>query len=127
MGDAAEVYREGFACLPEGGLDVYLTAMGSAEGAGEKAALLIERGGRALDWLHQAAGCGECDWGAEAALGVPVDDFSGARRLAMLAVLRAERAFRCGDDSAGFDDLAAVISLARHLGRGKYVSALAGF
>jgi hypothetical protein len=62
-----------------------------------------------------------------ASLEIPVDDFSGGRRLAVLAMVRAEGRLWNGDDRGGLDDLAAVMALGRHLGQGKYVSGLAGF
>jgi hypothetical protein len=122
--NAAELYREAFARLPDGALDEYTRRLGRED---SETYDFVERGRHALDLLHQAARCAECDWGSEAALGVPVEDFSGARRLAMLAVLRAEVAIRRDEKRAALDDLAALIALARQLGCGKYVSALAGF
>ena len=57
----------------------------------------------------------------------PVRTFADGRRLAMLAIVRADVSLRKGDDRAGLEDLAAVIGLGRHIGRGLYVSGLAGF
>jgi len=122
--NAADLYRKAFACLSEAELSDYSRLLGRDAPDANR---LVELGRGSLDLLHQAACCAECNWGAEAALGVPVDDFSGGRRLAMLALLRAEGSFRKGDDRAGLDDLAAVMALGRHIGRGKYVSGLAGF
>jgi hypothetical protein len=122
--NAADLYHKAFACLPEGALDAYSGRLGRDDPETDR---FVERGRDSLDLLHHAARCAECNWGSEAALGTPVDDFSCGRRLAVLALLRAEGSFRRGDDRAGLDDLAAVMALGRHLGRGKYISGLAGF
>ena len=87
----------------------------------------VEQGRDALEALHRAVHCVECDWGTAADVVAAVADFSDARRLAMLAIIRAEGSFRRGDDRAGLDDLAAVMALGRHIGRGLYMSGLAGF
>lgn len=122
--NAADLYREAFACLPDRELDAYSGRLGRDDPATDR---LVDRGRDALDLLHRAARCPGCDWGPESARDVPVDNFSGGRRLAMLALLRAEGSSRRGDDRAGLDDLAAVMALGRHLGRGLYVSGLASF
>ena len=79
----------------------------------------IDLGRASLDLLHQAMRCPECDWGMTAALGTPVDDFGGARRLAVLALLRSEHAFRRNDFQSWMADLAAVGTRGRRLGRGE--------
>ena len=88
---------------------------------------LIEQGRDALEMLHKAARCTPCDWGKQAQDSVNVDDFSGSRCLAMLAMLRADVSFCAGDDQAGLDDLVAVMALGRHIGQETRVSGLAGF
>jgi hypothetical protein len=122
--NAADLYRRAFACLPEAELGSYSRLLGRDDPETDR---LVQRGRDSLELLHDAGRCTECDWGPEAALGVPVGDFSGGRYLAMLTLLRADGSFRRGDDGAGLDDLAAVMALGRHIGRGKYVSGLASF
>ena len=122
--NAADLYHKAFACLPEAESGSYYRLLGRDDPETER---LVERGRESLDLLHQAARCAECDWGPEAALEVPVEDFSGGRYLAALALLRAEGSFRRGDDRAGLDDLAAVMAMGRHIGRGIYISGLSSF
>ena len=122
--NAADLYRTAFSRLPKDDLGAYSPRLGRDE---PESVDLVNLGADSLELLHQAARCAECDWGPEAAMGTPTDDFSGARRLAMLALLRAEGLFRKGDDQAALDDLVAVKTLGRHLSRGKYLSGLAGF
>jgi hypothetical protein len=124
MLNAAAEYRRAFACLPDSNLGTYSRYLGRDDPESE---LLIQRGRDALEKLHDAARCATCDWGKQAQDSVNVDDFSGARCLAMLAMLRAETSFRHGDDQTGLDDLIAVMALGRHVGQGKRVSGLAGF
>ena len=124
MLNAASEYRRAFACLPEVGLDVYSRCLNRDD---PESGLLIERGREALEILQSAAGCTACDWGKQAEEGINVEDFSGARCLAMLAMLRADTSFREGDDQSGLDDLVAVMALGRHIAQGKRVSGLAGF
>jgi hypothetical protein len=124
MLNAAAEYRRAFACLPEPNLGAYSQCFGRDDPESE---LLIDRGREALEKLHNAARLTSCDWGKQAQESVNVDDFSGARSLAMLAMLRADTSFRCGDDQSGLDDLIAVMALGRHIGQGKRVSGLAGF
>jgi hypothetical protein len=121
--NVADLYRQAFESLSESEFAAYHSLLG--RDVAESSAL-VERGGFSLDLLGKAALRNECDWGFEAALGTPTDDFSGGRRLAVLSILRAERAFRIGNDAKGLDDLVSVMALGRHLGQGKYVSALAG-
>jgi hypothetical protein len=122
--NAADFYHQAFQGLPEGEFSAFYSLLGSDD---PRTAELIALGGASLDLLGKAVVCDECHWGDEAAFGTPTDDFSGGRRLAILAMLRAERAFRSGDDEAGLVDLIAVMALGRHIGRGKYISGLAGF
>jgi hypothetical protein len=122
--NAAELYREAFACLPDGDYLAYSRRLGRVEPEVDD---FVARGRDSLEKLHQAARCAECDWGDATDPGVPVEEFSGARRLTMLALLRAERSLQRADVRAVVEDLTAGMALARHLGRGKYVSGLAAF
>ena len=122
--NAAVLYRNAFACLPEGDLGAYSRCLGRAEPEIDS---FVERGCASLEGLHRAARCTECDWGTAADVMATVADFSGARCLAMLAMIRAEGSFHRGEDRAGLDDLAAVMALGRHIGQGLYMSGLAGF
>jgi hypothetical protein len=121
--NAATVYRDAFAQLPTGELDDYLQ---SASGDGPGAEALVERGKGALDALRRAAACRSCDWGHGTTLPATAENLSDARRLAALALLRADRAPH-GDVEAGLDDLAAVMALGRHIGQGLNLCGLAGF
>jgi hypothetical protein len=122
--NAADLYREAFASLPEGEFRDYQMRLGRVEPEIDQ---FVAQGRDSLDKLHRAASVAECDWGDATGPGVPVEDFAGARRLTVLALLRAERSFQRADVRAGLDDLTAVMALARQLGRGKYISGLASF
>ncbi len=122
--NAADLYRKAFARLPEETLDAISRHRSHDDPDAER---FFERGHDALDLLHQAVRCAQCDWDEEAGTTIPATDFSGGRRLALLALLRSERSFRRGDDRAGLEDLAAVMTLGRHLGQNKYVSGLIVF
>ncbi len=122
--NAADLYRDAFACLPEGASLAYLQRLGRFEPEIDD---LVARGRDSLEKLHQAAKCNECDWGDATGPDVPIEDFSGARRLTVLALLRAERSLQRADISGAVDDLTAALALARHLARGKYLSGLAAF
>jgi hypothetical protein len=122
--NAANIYRDAFALLPEGGLDASPQLL---SGDSPEADSLVERGKAALDALRRAAACPGCDWGPADGPALPIADFSGARHLAVLALMRANRSLHGGDVGAGLDDLVAVMALGRHLGRGLYLGGLAGF
>jgi hypothetical protein len=122
--NAAELYREAFACLPHGDYLAYSRLLGRVAPDVDE---FVARGRDSLEKLHKAAKCDECDWGDATDPGVPVEEFSGARRLTMLALLRAERSLQRADIRAVVEDLTAAMALARHLGRGKYISGLAAF
>jgi hypothetical protein len=92
-----------------------------------EAEALLDQGRAALEALRRAAACPRCDWGPNKTLELPLADFSAARRLAVLAALRADRAVRGGDLGAALDDLLAVMALGRHLGQGLYLCGMAGF
>ena len=122
--NAADHYRQAFACLPESELQAYHQYINRDVA---EAARLVERGrdGRSRCSISRydvidASGV------AEDALPVPGDRFSDWRCLAVLAMLHAEASFRHGDNLAGFDDLIAITILGRHVGQGIYVSGLAG-
>jgi hypothetical protein len=122
--NAADVYRKAFASLPQGEYADYSRRLGRVEPEIDE---FVASGHHSLEKLHQAASCAECDWGDATDPGVPIEEFSGARRLTVLALLRAERSFQRADVRSGLEDLTAVMALARHLGRGKYVAGLASF
>ncbi len=122
--NAADLYRKSFECLPEQELGAYSQRLGRDDPDNDR---FVERGRDSLDLLLVAASCPNCNWGTEADLSAAVDDSGGGRRLAMLAMLRADVSLRSGKLRAGLDDLAAVMALGRHIGRGLYVSGLAGF
>ncbi len=122
--NAADLYRQAFACLPEGGYADYSRRLGQFEPEIDD---FVARGRDSLEKLHQAAKCNDCDWGDATGPDIPIEDFSGARRLTVLALLRAERSLQRADIGAAVDDLTAAMALARHLGRGKYLSGLAAF
>jgi hypothetical protein len=122
--NAADRYRQAFAYLPEQDFHAYHGYLNRDDPEVER---LVERGRDALDMLDRAARCETCDWGPEAVLSIPLDVFSSARCLAVLAMLRAQASFGRGDDRAGLDDLFAITALARHIGHGKYTSGMAGF
>jgi hypothetical protein len=122
--NAADLYRKAFACLPEPDLGDYSRRLGRDDPENDQ---FVERGRDSLDLLHQAGRCAECSWGDEGGRLICVDVFAGARRLAMLGMLRAEGSFRRGNDRAGLGDLTAVMALGRHVSRGTYISGMAGF
>ena len=99
---------EGLRVFPEETLDAISRHRGHDDPDAER---FFERGHDALDLLHQAVRCAQCDWDEVAGTTIPATDFSGGRRLALLALLRSERSFRRGDDRAGLEDLAAVMTL----------------
>ena len=91
--NGAELYRDAFARLPDGDYFAYVRQLGQC---GPDAENLVGLGKDALGVLQQAVSCDSCDWGREAALGVPLKDFDGARRLAILALLARKSGFDSG-------------------------------
>jgi hypothetical protein len=122
--NAAYLYRDAFSQLPEGESGDLLQLVGSDTPEAES---LVQQGRAALDALRRAAACPDCDWGHRLTMDVPVKDFSDARRLTALALLRASRALRGGEVGAALDDLLAVMALGRHLGQGLYLCGMVGF
>jgi hypothetical protein len=121
--NAAELYQKAFASLPEGELGEFSRRLGRDDANADG---FLDQGHDALEALHQAARLPRCDWPDDSVEG-RVASFSGARRLAFLALLSAEGSLRRGDDRAGLNDLAAVMVLGRHLGQGIYISGMASF
>jgi hypothetical protein len=82
---------------------------------------ILRRWQSPLIYLHRGAELKDCVW--PSALNAPRDGIGvlmpqqDARTLAAVALLRARYRFECGRPEAGFDDVLAVVRLARHVGR----------
>lgn len=78
---------------------------------------LIEQAGPGLQYLHRGARLRRCDWALdyEDGIGLLIPHLAKARTLAGLAALRARHEFARGNAEAGWDDVTALFTLARHV------------
>lgn len=84
----------------------------------EAAALkLIEQSRNSLVYLHRGAKLMRCDWGLDYEDGISllIPHLAKARTLAGLAALRARHEFEQGRTKAAWDDVVALLKLARHV------------
>ena len=86
--NAADLYRKAFASLPDGELDAYSRHLG--RGDPEIASVRRARPRLTRSCSTTAARCRSATGAPRPPLRAPVDDFSGGRRLAMLALIRAD-------------------------------------
>ncbi len=78
---------------------------------------LIEQSRNSLQYLHRGAKLPRCDWALDYEDGISllVPHLSKARTLASLAALRARHEFKQGHLKAGWEDVTALLKLARHI------------
>jgi len=118
--NAALTYWQGFALMPTlSDTEDRLVAQYKTAPLDEHVKGVVERSGTALTCLHRGAAVARCDWGLniEDGPGVLLPHLAKGRQLARLACLRARWRFHTKHHRAALDDLAATLTLARHLGR----------
>lgn len=78
---------------------------------------IIEQSRNSLEYLHRGAKLAQCDWGLEYKDGINmlIPHLAKVRTLANLAALRARHEFERGNAKAGWDDVRAILMLARHV------------
>ncbi len=130
--NAADLYHRAFDLLSEKDNKV-LSSLREDQLTPDNAGLMsiINRATHALEHMHAATKRADCNWGfplSQSGFMESMKVNSSARRLAMLASVRARIAFHQGRLGDALDDLLALLALARHVGRGRiYVSLLVQF
>jgi hypothetical protein len=130
--NAASAYRAAIAALPIPSESAAAAFYDAAAGRLDlNAAILVRKGGRALDALARGARAKVCYWGdswTRGAFTVSMEQLSGVRNLCRLALLRARVALDAGRTARALDDLLATITMARHVSMGgMLIAQLVGF
>jgi hypothetical protein len=119
--NAAMKYWQAFALLPTLDKDQEKLLLDWEKAPLDAAALkLIDRSRMSLVYLHRGAKLPRCDWSLdyEDGIGLLLSHCPNSLTLARLGALRARHEFEQGQWNAGWEDVAAVLKLGRHVGMG---------
>jgi len=116
--NAALSYWPGFSFIPSGEANEKLLSNWKFAPLDDATKKLIDDGKTALYYLHLGASAPACNWGLklDEGPGLLLPYLAKARDLARLACLRARLRFESGDNAGAVEDIADVLTLARHVG-----------
>ena len=122
--NAADHYRTAFAALPDTS-DPQWAFLNAPDAVRLDATVanFVKRHDVTFAHLRAGAALQRCDWGVDAGEGTAakMPHLNAARTLANVARLRARVQFQQRQHAEAFDDLAAVLALARHVGSGPFL------
>jgi len=128
--NAALVYWQAFALLPDVDAKTDPAANWKKAGIDDKVRKLLKQADQALRLMHKASTIDTCDWGIDWSdgPGTLLPHLGKARRLARLAMLRARVRLADGQTDTALADIAAALRLGRQVGRdGVFIEMLVQF